>query len=294
MLHEPGLVQNPMLRVPITVPLDWRDRVNAELDSALDALARAGIDSFADTLATRLDHVRAEATPADWVDGILPWVRAHPAIGIARARLPLPQPTVADEAGNRARRTRHLTIANVIDAAAARSPAPHILALGSGRLPELDWSVAVTRGRIGRLVAADRDRRVLRHLATIQTARLPALLPMALTLRDVLRGGASQLGPFDAIYAADLVTPPPPATLATLVGKLFARLKPGGQLILGALAEVGGTSALHDALAPALPIWRSAAGVAALAAELPRTAILSRNIATTPAGQSWYLDLRRV
>jgi hypothetical protein len=294
MLHEPGLMQNPLLRVPITVPLDWRERVNAELDSALDALARAGLDSFAESLATRLERVRADATPADWVDSILPWVRAHPAIAIARERLPMPVPTIANGARDRAQRTRNLTLANTIDGAAARVTAPHILALAGGRLPELDWSLAMAQGRIGRFIAADRDRQALRQLATGHGARLPALVPMTLSVRDVLRGGASRLGSFDAVYAADLLAPPPATVLATLATKLFDLLNPGGQLVLGALGDAAGNNALADAMVDTLPIWRSATAVAALAADIPRALILDRNVLPTAAGQGWYLDLRRV
>lgn len=292
MYFEPSLAQNPSLRVPLTVPLDWRDRVNAELDSALDTLGRAGLAAFGETLAARLDAIRAEAGPAQWVDSILPWLQDHPAIAIARDRLTLPHTTPLPAARDRALRTRCLTIANAIDDTAIRQPRPHVMALASDRLTELNWSLAVTQDRIGRFIAADRNRMALRQIIASHGRRCASLVPLALSVRDILRGGAGTLGQFDCIYAADLVEQSP-ATLAALTNRLFDMLNPGGRLILGALGDATSASALAEATAGPLPVWRSAGAVNALAAGIPKAAMLSRAVLPTAAGDSWYLDLRR-
>lgn len=305
------------------------DRVNALLDRTLGTLATGSPEHFSAELAAVLHRLR-EAAGAAWNE-VIPWVRRHPAVTIARecpithhatiwprgypgdaglldmiyrhpaAALPAPlddrarrlNTAVHSAAPMRSVRHRRMLLADAIDDAAVTTPGAEILSLACGHLREAEWSAALASGAISRFIAADQDSASLAQLDIDYGDRFPVIAPTPLSVRDVLMGRTAMLGRFDLVYAAGLYDYLPEPVARALTERLFGLLHPGGRLLIGNFGTGIPEAAFMESVMAWPLIWRSAQELAALAAGIAPAAIASQQVWPDITGTCLYLDLRR-
>jgi hypothetical protein len=172
--------------------------------------------------------------------------------------------STAHAAAARAVRDRRQLLADLIDATAAATPNPHVLAVAAGHLREAEISSAFAAGALGRMVALDQDAESC-GVVRFRHGERVEIIPESITalIRGKLAGDR-----FNLIYAAGLYDYLDARIGATLTRRLAARLAPGGRLVIANFADtlfdVGGMEAFMDWHL----IYRNAADMAALAAGL--------------------------
>lgn len=144
-------------------------------------------------------------------------------------------------------RARRQRLAGLIDATAARSERPAVLALGAGHLREAELSTAMAAGRIGRFVALDSDERAGAIVAgrhgrrvEIVTESVSAVLRGALAAapaKAMAAAGNAADGGFDLIYAAGLFDYLDTRLATRVVRAAAEQLAPGGRLVFGNFAD---------------------------------------------------------
>jgi hypothetical protein len=307
---------------------DWPTLVTERLNAALERLTSHGPSAFLQDMRAVLHRLRVESG-RDWQDIVLPLVSDHaaaatlrtcPMTGHAFARprgypgdaglldVIYRQPgapwttsdpvakcvTAAAHAAPAARsvRERRMILADAIDDTAVRIQRPAILSLACGHLREVEWSLALAQGAVGRFVAADQDRDSLASVARDYGARFPVIEPLELSVRDVLRGGGDSLGGFDLVYAAGLYDYLPEPVARNLTERLFAMLNDGGRLLIGNYGDGLLDTAYMEAIMNWPLIWRGPVVLEALANRIPASAA-TRTVWPDSTGTCWYLDLRR-
>lgn len=144
-------------------------------------------------------------------------------------------------------RARRAFIAGRIDRLAERKRRPHILAIASGHLREVNLSSAARRARVGRYVALDADMLSLREVelcyAQFGVETAPA------SFRELL-ANRLRLGRFDLVYSTGLFDYLKQTTGRRLVSAMFRSLRPGGRLLvanfLPGVRDVGYMEAFMD------------------------------------------------
>jgi hypothetical protein len=315
--------------VTMAPPSKWPGVVNERLSTALDRLQTEGPPAFIAEFRATLHQLRIEAGP-EWHDIVLPLVSDHEAAAMARScpiaghafarprgypgdaglldviyRQPGAPWTTSDPVASvvtamthaappaRSVRERRMILADAIDETAVRVQRPSILSLACGHLREVEWSLALAQGSIGRFVAADQDAESLASIARDYAERFPAIQPIEMSVRDVLRGSARNLGGFDLIYAAGLYDYLPEPVARSLTERLFAMLNDGGRLLIGNYGEGLFDTAYMEAIMNWPLIWRGPVVLEALANDIPATSA-SRSVWPDTTGTCWYLDLWRV
>ena len=310
-------------------PDSWKARVDDRLDATLARLERHGAPAFIAEFREVLHRLRAEAG-SEWHDIVLPLVSDHPAAAMARScpiaghafarprgypgdaglldviyRQPGALWTTSDPVASvvtamthaappaRSVRERRMILADAIDETAVRVQRPAILSLACGHLREVEWSLAFAQGAIGRFVAADQDSDSLASIGRDYGARFPVIERLELSVRDVLRGGARDLGQFDLIYAAGLYDYLPEPVARSLTERLFAMLGDSGRLLIGNYGEGLFDTAYMEAIMNWPLNWRGPGALEALADGIPAIAA-SRSVWPDTTGTCWYLDLRRI
>jgi SAM-dependent methyltransferase len=135
--------------------------------------------------------------------------------------------TYSSDCGRAVRFRRHL-FAECIDRTSSRVNAASIASIACGHFREVESSAAFKHGRLGRIVAFDQDEQ---SLARVQADYGKAITSVCGSVRDLLTNTAD-LGTFDLIYSAGLLDYLPEATAKLLAKRMFATLRPGGQLLL--------------------------------------------------------------
>ena len=257
----------------MTLQQRWANVVDERLSGTLARSQKEGAPEFIANFRAVLHTLRTEADD-DWHDIVLPLVSDHEAAALARScpiaghafarprgypgdaglldliyRQPGAPWNTADAVAKvvtamthaappaRSVRERRMILADAIDEAAVRVQRPAILSLACGHLREVEWSLALAQDAIGRFVAADQDSDSLARIAHDYAGCFPVIEPMALSVHDVLRGGARRLGSFDLVYAAGLYDYLPEPVACGLTQRLFAMLNPGGRLLIGNYGE---------------------------------------------------------
>jgi len=307
----------------------WINPVYRILDRALETLEIDGPESFGRSLVIELAALREMAGPA-WTDEVVPIIRRHPAVGIAR-ECPLTRHAAywprgyrgdaglldiiyrhqasdsgrlseharrlnsAVQAGHPCLSVRHrrMLLADAIDEAAVATPGAEIMAVGCGHLREAEWSLALANDSIGRFIAADQDQANLDRLEADYGDRFPVIAPTPLSVRDFLRQKPSSLGRFNLIYAAGLYDYLPDSVARTLTKRLFGLLQPGGRLLIGNFGTGIPETAYMEAVMDWPMMWRTPIELAAFANNIPESYVASQSVWPDATGTCWYLDLRR-
>ena len=307
----------------------WSAPVGLAMDRTLARLESDGVAAFHRALVAELADLRTVAGP-DWADEVVPVVRRHEAVAVARecpltwhaTIWPRGYPADADfvdriyrhgdsgsanlpERGRRlhalnqssrpsqAIRQRRLLLAEAIDSAAAAVSGCEILALGCGHLREAEWSLALAEGSVGRFLAADRDQESLFRLERDYGARFPVIAPTPLPAGPVRPDGLGHLGRFHLIYSAGVFETLEREPAQALVAALFGMLHPGGKLLIGNLAE-GLAEAAYMESAMDWPVqWRCVREIAALADAVPAAEVAGRRTFSIPPQSCLYLELIR-
>ncbi|KAB7643917.1 class I SAM-dependent methyltransferase [Polymorphobacter fuscus] len=314
--------------VTIPSPSKWPGVVNERLSAALARLHSEGAPPFIAEFRAALHQLRIEAG-SEWHDIVLPLVSGHEAAAMARLcpiaghafarprgypgdaglldviyRQPGAPWTTSDPVASvvtamthsappaRSVRERRMILADAIDETAVRVQRPSILSLACGHLREVEWSLALTQGSIGRFVAVDQDTDSLASIARDYAERFPAIEMLEMSVRDVLRGGGRNLGSFDLIYAAGLYDYLPEPIARNLTERLFAMLNDGGRLLIGNYGEGLFDTAYMEAIMNWPLNWRGPVVLEALADGIHATQA-SRSVWPDTTGTCWYLDLQR-
>ncbi|GJD95867.1 class I SAM-dependent methyltransferase [Methylobacterium iners] len=182
---------------------------------------------------TRHSFTKPRGYPGD--AGLLDFVYRHPAATAAREAATDAGRTVmtltVDVTACEAVRARRSILAAKIDEAADRREAPSILAVASGHLREAELSMALRKGRVGRLLAIDQDPLSLATVDKYSTSISAAVETKQVNVRSIL-AGKTDLGRFDLVYAAGLYDYLEEKVAARLTRVLFDHLNEGGRLLI--------------------------------------------------------------
>jgi extracellular factor (EF) 3-hydroxypalmitic acid methyl ester biosynthesis protein len=136
-------------------------------------------------------------------------------------------------------RERRRRLAALVDDVASTTELPTILALASGHARELDVSVAVRDGRVGRWLCIDQDGeslRVIRARLARATVAWAGVETVVGSVRQILGGGLT-LPPADLVYAAGLFDYLDDRVATALLGRLVGACKPGGRVLIANFAN---------------------------------------------------------
>ena len=126
-------------------------------------------------------------------------------------------------------RYRRRFAAQTIDECAVTSSSLRVLAIGGGKMQELQQSLAFRNGAVGEIVAADRE------TAEVFRAAAPARVTTLPCSAAEFAGGEADCGRFDLVYAMNALDVADNATAAALVRRMFDVLTPGGMLVVTSL-----------------------------------------------------------
>lgn len=306
----------------------WHDQVRQSLDQAERIWAETGPERALLTLNARLGDLRRAAGPA-WAREVVPAVRSHPITARIRqtplvahaSTWPRGYPgdaglidqlyhadaasggledeerranaTVRQSRVARSVRHRRLVIADAIDEACSHHPRPDILSVACGHAREVEWSLTMADGLVGRFVAADQDEDSLAEVRQRLCPRFPAVMPLQLTVRGILAGRGAALGNFHLVYAAGLYDYLAEPVARALTARLFQLLHPGGRLLIGNFSDTPVEIGFMESIMDWPLVWRSPAQLAALSSAIPASEIASQNVWPDPTGACCYLDLTR-
>jgi len=128
-------------------------------------------------------------------------------------------------------RAQRQIVADLISHAAAQTPSARILSVACGHARELQLIDHALLERIAAFVAFDQDAKSLEVAARYRTKPgIPRIAPQCGTIMDLLKD--TQLQDFQLIYACGLCDYLSDRLCQRLAHNLFARLKPGGTLLL--------------------------------------------------------------
>jgi hypothetical protein len=190
----------------------------------------------------------------------------------------------------RAVRAQRDLLSDLIDEAAAKVPAPHILSIACGHLREASLSRAVRQGRVGRFVALDQDRE---SLAVVErTLSRFGVEAVHGSVRGILNGSVVLPG-FDMIYTAGLYDylSQPVATRLTEI--LFGWLNPGGRLLVANFLPEIRDSGYMEAFMDWKLIYRDEEALEDPARSLPAKERHARDLFVEDQRNIAFLDIRR-
>lgn len=211
--------------------------------------------------AVMLDYVYAAEDPG-WLDD-----PAFTPLGAAVNRGLNQHPTV------RAVRDRKHMVSRYIDHIAESTPQAHVFSVAAGHAREAGGSLALQERRLGRFLALDHDPV---SLEVIQQDLGPlGAQTVCASVVDLVRGGLD-LGDFDLIYSMGLFDYLRQGFAERLTAALFARLKPGGRLLIANFQPEAEGAGYMEAFMDWWLIHRSAEDLLALSAGLPEAEVHSR------------------
>jgi SAM-dependent methyltransferase len=126
-------------------------------------------------------------------------------------------------------KTRREMIADLIDQTAGNREGCEVMSLAAGHLREAEFSTAIIRRKLQRLVAIDSDQESL-HLIQQEYGRF-GVQTLHATARELI-SGKLDVGSFDLIYTSGLCDYLSDSMCQRLAENLFHKLKPGGKLLL--------------------------------------------------------------
>ncbi|HWA26652.1 MAG TPA: class I SAM-dependent methyltransferase [Lacunisphaera sp.] len=187
-------------------------------------------------------------------------------------------------------RQRRDLLAQQIDEACRRTPAPHILSVACGHLRELALSRSYREGLVGRFVGLDQDALSLAEVTRSLPDTAVETIPGSVKL---LFGGALAREQFDFIYTAGLYDYLDEPFAQRLTARLFAMLRPGGRLLAANFGEGVEDAGYMEAFMNWTLIYRNEADMHRLAAAVPSGDVAALQIFADSAGAVLYLQLER-
>ncbi|MGI9518003.1 MAG: class I SAM-dependent methyltransferase [Pirellulaceae bacterium] len=189
--------------------------------------------------------------------------------------------------GVKARRAR---IADMIDELADHRAQPHVLSLAAGHLREAEFTRALPRRQLGRLVAIDSDAESL-EVIDRDYGRY-GVEPVLASARDVV-SGRFDFGSFDLIYSSGLLDYLGDSLVQKLTRNLFAMVRPGGRLVLtNFLEDIEGIGYMEAVMDWNL-IYRDRLQLMEMTALIPQHQIGSINIFTEESCNVLFLILEK-
>ncbi|KQO96093.1 hypothetical protein [Methylorubrum extorquens] len=244
---------------------------------------------------TRHSFTKPRGYPGD--AGLLDFVYRHPT-----AR---PSQEAATEAGRtvmtftvgvtacEAVRQRRSILAGKIDEAAARRDRPSILSVASGHLREAELSIALTDGRVGRLLATDQDASSLAVVDGYRSSISDAIETRQVTVRNIL-SEKTDLGRFDLIYAAGLYDYLDARVAARLTRILFEHLNEGGRLLIPNFLWGVPEEAYMEVFMDWYLLYRSREEIESFAQDLEPAEVRQTTYTEDAMGVIGYLEIERV
>ena len=163
-------------------------------------------------------------------------------------------------------RSRREVFAQHIDDAARQRPNAEVMALGAGHLREAEFSTAIIRGRLERLLAVDSNPENLvgmqREYERFDLTTLESS-PAELISRSV------DVGHFDLIYAPVMCDELCDSDCQELTNALFNKLKPGGKILLSSLPHPNPWSGFMEAFMNWQVVYRERVQIMAITAGIP-------------------------
>lgn len=187
-------------------------------------------------------------------------------------------------------RARRAHVAEMIDRLAERVVRPHVLAIASGHLREVNLSSAARRGRLGRFVALDADAKSLaevdRAYGHLGVVTVPAKFRSLLTNR-------LQLGQFHLVYSTGLFDYLEQSVAQRLLARMFQMLRPHGRLMvanfLPGVRDVGYMETYMDWQL----IYRTRQDMIDLTAEIPEAEIRDVRLCSEDQRNIIFLEVRK-
>jgi hypothetical protein len=188
-------------------------------------------------------------------------------------------------------RERRALLVDAIDAAAERRPGTaRVLSVACGHLREAQVSGAVLDGAVEAFHAVDQDPV---SVALLRREHGPlGVTPHEASVKDLLVGRLS----FDGLtlaYAAGLYDYLPTPVAARLTARLFAKLAPGGRVLVANFCPEVRDAATMDAVMAWRLIYRDEAEMREIAAAGPGGEIARQRIYRDSAGNVVYLEIER-
>ncbi len=320
-MHTANRHKAPRARQPERALAD--EALRELLDETTDQLQRLDITGMP-AVATRLDEIRRERTPAEWRAVIDQLITPHPfrtyaledpftrhayekprgypgdaalldliyADGSYEGELsPLGaqlHPWAVTSPGCQSVRERRSILASLIDRVARERTHPRVLALACGHLREAEQSEAVQSGAIDEIIAVDQDQRSL-DVVNQELIEKRVRAVRASVRRFLIDPTA--FGSFDLIYAAGLYDYLDDAVAQQLTAAMFSALKPEGTLLAANFAPSLVDIGYMEAIMNWNLIYRDEPSVASFAALLPADA--ERSIFRDTPANVIYLMVRK-
>ncbi|WP_246694673.1 class I SAM-dependent methyltransferase [Methylobacterium sp. WL6] len=229
--------------------------------------------------------------------GLIDFVYRHPAARAAQEAATEAGRTVMAFTVNvtacEAVRERRSILAAKIDEAAARRRSPTILSLACGHLREVELSIALNEGRVGRLLALDQDAESLAVAGEYRGSVSHAIEVQQATVRQIL-AGRTDLGRFDLIYAAGLYDYLDARVAARLTRVLFDHLNGGGRLVIPNFLWGVREEAYMEVFMDWYLLYRTSAEIQDFTDEIAPAAIRSKRYSEDAASTIGYLEIERI
>ena len=192
--------------------------------------------------------------------------------------------------GPRAVRARRNLIAERINVNSERKPGQHILSVACGHLREAKYIKALQAGTLGRCVAMDHDSEnlavVKRDFGALGVETFEG------SIRNILRRRLPE-GGFDFIYTAGLYDYLAMPLAQKITEILFARLNPGGRLLLANYLPDFNVTGFTEAILDWWLIYRSRPELLTIAETLPQEEIACERIFVEDHGCIGLLEVEK-
>ncbi|MEM7202128.1 MAG: class I SAM-dependent methyltransferase [Planctomycetota bacterium] len=192
----------------------------------------------------------------------------------------------------RAVRARKTYLAGVLEQLGRRQPGARVVSIASGHMREVGASTACRAGAFQELVAFDQDERSLAVVARDYVG-IDAVRTVAGRVRALLTGRLPLEG-FDLAYSTGLFDYLNRRTARALTRRMFAMLRPGGELVIANFsAGVSGVGYMEACMDWHL-VYRREADMLDLCGDLDAKAVAHARVETDPAtGGILFLRVRR-
>ncbi len=265
----------------------WRSLVSSLREHRLRALCAE--DPYTDRASRKPRGYPGDAVLLDFVyqhSDVAPLVAAATPLGRE-----IHAYTARASSGARAVRARRDRIAARIDRVAQRTENARILSFGCGHLREAEQSMAVARGALAALVAADADAETAARVA--EQWEGTAVRPVCRSLGQLIRGRASIAGSFDLVYALGLHDYLGARAGRALVARLFDLTAPGGTVVIANFLPSFDGAAYMEAMMDCWLVYRDEAELLALARDVPEAELADVQIDTEPTGSIAFLEITK-
>jgi SAM-dependent methyltransferase len=187
-------------------------------------------------------------------------------------------------------RSRRAIVAAFIDRLAGERARPHVLSIAAGHLREANLSVAIRRGRVGRVLALDSDAESLAEVrACYGQLGVETRAASFRTLIDQRRNAER----FDLVYSTGLFDYVGPRTGRKLVTAMHRMLTPSGSLLVANFLPGVRDTGYMEAFMDWKLIYRSRQDLVDLTRDIPESEIKSLELWSEEALNVIFLKVTR-